>query len=143
VSESPESIDITPLLDPPEVEPVISLNAFTRFSTPQTLKLIGYIKHQKVIILVDSGNTNNFIHHRISQETHCYIHVVNNFQIMIDCGGSMKCGGNFENVCLQIGDYHLKSHMFVIDMGGCDIMLGADWLRTLGPILMDFKDLTM
>jgi hypothetical protein len=33
--------------------------------------------------------------------------------------------------------------MFSIDMGGCDIVLGADWLRTLGPILMDFKDLTM
>jgi hypothetical protein len=62
---------------------------------------------------------------------------------MIANGGSMKCGGNCENVCLQIGDYHLKSHMFSIDMGGCDIVLGADWLRTLGPILMDFKELTM
>jgi hypothetical protein len=55
----------------------------------------------------------------------------------------MKCGGCCENVCLQIGDYHLKSHMFSIDMGGCDIMLGADWIRILGPILMDFKALTM
>jgi hypothetical protein len=62
---------------------------------------------------------------------------------MIANGGSMKCGGCCENVHLQIGDYHLKSHMFAIDMGGCDIVLGADWLRTLGPILMDFKDLTM
>jgi hypothetical protein len=33
--------------------------------------------------------------------------------------------------------------MFSIDMGGCDIVLGADWLRTLGLILMDFKALTM
>jgi hypothetical protein len=46
-------------------------------------------------------------------------------------------------MCLQIGDYHLKSHMFAIDMGGCDIVLGADWLRTLGPILMGFKALNM
>jgi hypothetical protein len=143
VSESPEITDITPPLDPPEVEPVISLNALTGFSSPQTLKLIGYIKHRKVIILVDSGSTHNFIHRRIAQETHCYIHAINNFQIMIANGGSMKCGGCCENVCLQIGDYHLKSHMFAIDMGGCDIVLGPDWLRTLGPILMDFKALTM
>jgi hypothetical protein len=33
--------------------------------------------------------------------------------------------------------------MFVIDMGGCDIVLGVDWLRNLGPILMDLKELTM
>jgi hypothetical protein len=62
---------------------------------------------------------------------------------MIANGGSMKCGGRCENVHLQIGDYHLKSHMFAIDMGGCDIVFGADWLRTLGPILMDFQNLTM
>jgi hypothetical protein len=33
--------------------------------------------------------------------------------------------------------------MFSIDMGGCNIVLGVDWLRTLGPILMDFQNLTM
>jgi hypothetical protein len=143
MSESPKSTDITPPSDPPEVEPIISLNALTGFSAPQTLKLISYIKNWKVIILVDSGNTHNFIHRHNAQETHFYIHVVNNFQIMIANGGSMKCGGCCENLCLQIGDYHLKSHMFSIDMGGCDIVLGADWLRTLGRILMDFKDLTM
>jgi hypothetical protein len=143
VAELPEPTDITPPSDQPEVEPVISLNALTGFSAPQTLKLIGYIKNRKVIILIDSGNTHNFIHRCISQETHCYIHAVNNFQIMIANGGSMKCGGRCENVCLQIGQYNLKSHMFSIDMGGCDIVLGVEWLRTLGPILMDFKELTM
>jgi hypothetical protein len=55
----------------------------------------------------------------------------------------MKCGGWCENVHLQIGHYQLKSHMFSIDMGGCDIVLGFEWLHTLGPILMDFKELTM
>ena len=66
MSESPKSTDITPPSDPPEVEPIISLNSLTGFSTPQTLNLISYIKHRKVIILVDSGSTHNFIHRRIS-----------------------------------------------------------------------------
>jgi hypothetical protein len=123
VPESPEITDINPPSDPPEVELVISLNALTGFSAPQTLKLIGYIKNRKVIILVDSGSTHNFIHRRIAQETHFYIHVVNNFQIMIANDVSMKCGGHCENVRRQISDYHLKSHMFSIDMGGCDIVL--------------------
>jgi hypothetical protein len=143
VLESPEITDINPPSNPPEVEPIISLNDLTNLSAPQTLKLISYIKHRKVIILVDSGSTHNFIHHRISQETHCYIHVVNNFQIMIANGCSMKCGRCCENVHLQIGDYHLKSHIFSIEMGACDIVLGEDWLRTLGPIIMDFHNLTL
>jgi hypothetical protein len=44
---------------------------------------------------------------------------------------------------LQIGHYQLKYHMFSIDMGGCGIVLGVEWLCTLGPIIMDFKELTM
>jgi hypothetical protein len=47
--------------DPPKVEPMILLSALTRFSTPQTIMLIGYIKHHKFMILVDSGNPHNFI----------------------------------------------------------------------------------
>jgi hypothetical protein len=126
VSVSPEPTKITPPSNPPEFEPIISLNALTGFSAPQTLKIIGYIKHRKVIILVNSGSTHNFIHPRIAQENNCYMCAVNNFQIMIVNGGSMKCGGRCENVCLQIGDYHLKYHMFSIGMGGCDIVLGTD-----------------
>jgi hypothetical protein len=69
VVESPEPTDMTHTSDPPKFEPVISLNALIVLSSPQTLKLIGYIKHRKVIILVDSGRTHNVIHHCISQET--------------------------------------------------------------------------
>jgi hypothetical protein len=42
-----------------------------------------------------------------------------------------------------MGDYHLKNHLFSIDMGGCDIVLGEEWLHMLGPITMDFKELYM
>lgn len=53
----------------------------------------------------------------------------------------MKCGSCCGNFKLQIGDYHLKTQMFSIDIGSCDIMLGVEWLRTLGPVTIDFKEL--
>jgi hypothetical protein len=93
VEELPPPSDLTPPFDPPDVDLVISLNALTSLSAPQTLKLIGYIKNRKFIILVDSGSTHNFIHRHISQEVNFYICVINNFKIMISNGGSMKCGG--------------------------------------------------
>jgi hypothetical protein len=33
--------------------------------------------------------------------------------------------------------------MFTIEMGGCDIVLSVEWLRTLIPITMDFLELYM
>jgi hypothetical protein len=122
VQEIPQIDDPTPPYEPPEFELLISLNALSGFFAPQTLKLIGYIKNRKFIILFDSGSTHNFFHRYIPQEVNCYICVINNFQDMIANGGSMKCGGHFENLFLQIGQYHLKTHMFSIDMGGCDII---------------------
>jgi len=55
----------------------------------------------------------------------------------------VKCGGRCENVQFQIGDYSLKSQTFVIEMEGCDIVLGIELLNTQGPITMDFKELYM
>jgi len=39
---------------------------------------------------------------------------------MIANGGMMKFGGRCENVKLQIGEYHLKTHMFSIEIGDYD-----------------------
>jgi hypothetical protein len=96
-----------------------------------------------LIILLDNGNTLNFIHHRLFEEINCYIRAINNFQIMISNSSSMKCGVCCENVRLQIGQYNLKSHTFSMDMGGCVIVFCVEWIHTLGPITMDFIDLTM
>jgi hypothetical protein len=73
------------------------------------------------LTLINNGNTHNFIHRRVIEELVFYVHVlVHNFQIIIINGHMMKCGGKCENVKLQMGDYHLKSQIFSIEMGGCD-----------------------
>jgi hypothetical protein len=124
-------------------EPVILLHALSGISTPQTLNLKGYIKHRKVVVLIDSGSTHNFIHRRLSDEINYFVHHVSNFQILITNGDTMKCGFHSENVKLQIGYYHPKTHMFSISMSGCDIVLGVEWICTLRPITMDYQELYM
>jgi hypothetical protein len=59
IEEISQAKDPTPPSDPPEFELMISLNFLTDFFVSQTLKLIGHIKHRKVIILVDSDNPHN------------------------------------------------------------------------------------
>ena len=113
-------------------------------SSSQTLKIRGYIKHHKVFVLIDNGSTHNFIQSQLAQEIHCYVRTVTIFQILIANEVKMKCGGWHENVKLKMGDYHLKSHTFEsVEMGGYNIVLGAELLRTLGHVAMDFKELYM
>jgi len=114
------------------------LHAWVGISSPQTLKIRDFIKHRPVLVLINSGSTHNFIHQRVVEAIHFFVRAVSNFQVQIVDVGTMKCEGRCENIKLQMGDYHLKTHMFVINMGGCDIVLGVEWIRTLGPITMDF-----
>jgi hypothetical protein len=62
-------IEDIPPSSPQDIEPHISLHALTSIYAPQTLKLIGYIKHRKIIVLIDSGSTHNFIQQCVTQET--------------------------------------------------------------------------
>jgi hypothetical protein len=41
--------------------PEISLNAITGTPSPKTMRLIGIVRYGKAIILIDSGNTQNFV----------------------------------------------------------------------------------
>ena len=113
-----------------------TLHALLGIIASYTLKLVSYIKHIKVVVLIDSGNTHNFIYWCVVKDTHFYVQFISNFQIMISNGCTMKSGVHYENSKLQMGDYHLKTHMFSIDIGGCDIDLGNEWIRNLGPITM-------
>ncbi|KAJ0020707.1 hypothetical protein Pint_31653 [Pistacia integerrima] len=42
---------------------------------------------------------------------------------------------------MQGNTFH--TDFYVLTLGGCDIVLGVQWLRTLGPILCDFVQLRM
>jgi hypothetical protein len=132
VAQPSDPIEYLVVTSMESVELVILLHALSSISTPHTLKIKGYIKHRPVVVLVDSGSTHNFIHCRLADEIHYFVRPVSNFQILIANGGTMKCGGRCENVKIQMGDYHMKTHMFSISMGGCDIVLGVEWLHTLG-----------
>ena len=129
---SVDEINEQTLLVPDIVEPaasieesIISLHALLGVSTAQTLKIKGYIKYHQLVVLINSGNTHNFISLSKVEAFYICIHPINNFQVLISNGGTMKCGGCCANVKLQMGNYHLKTCMFAIDMGGFDVVLGV------------------
>ena len=68
----------------------ISCNELARITTPQTLKIEGHIKKKKVIVLIDSGSTHNFIHCKIAKELNCFLYLVPKCHVMVENGGTIN-----------------------------------------------------
>lgn len=62
---------------------------------------------------------------------------------MIGNGGKIACKGWCHNIKLSMGDYKLQSDMYALPLSSCDVVLGIQWLMTLGPVLWDFCELWM
>ena len=73
-----------------DLNPTISCNALDGISTPQSLKIEGYIKKEKVIVLIDSSSTDNFIHYKLAKVLNCFVYPVPEFQVMIANGGTIN-----------------------------------------------------
>ena len=110
-----------------------------RISTPQNLKIEGYIKKKNVTVLIDSGSTHNFIHCKLAKVLNCFVYPTPKFQVMIVDGGTINCSGKCHNINLAIGEYVLNSPMIVIPMGGVDVVLGVQWLQSLGTMDFNFQ----
>ena len=81
-------------LDEEQINPTISCNALAGINTPQTIKIEGQIKKKKVIVLIDSGSTHNFIHCRVAKELNCFLYPTPECQVMVASGGIINFSGN-------------------------------------------------
>eukprot|EP00253_Pinus_taeda_P016234 PITA_16234 len=126
-----------------KINPTISCNALAGITTPQTIKIEGQIKKKKVIVLIDSGSTHNFIHCKVSKELNCFLYPAPECQVMIANGGMINCSGKCHNIKLSIRECVLTSLMFSIPMGGVDVVLGVQCLQSLGTIAFNFQEFFM
>ena len=110
-------------LDKEEMNPTISFNALARITTPQTIKIEGQIKKKKVIVLIDSGSTHNFIHCKVAKELNFFLYPALECQVMVANGGTINFSRKFHNIKLSRGEYVLTSPMLSIPMGGADVVL--------------------
>ena len=58
---------------------------------------------------------------------------------MVANGGTINCSGKCYNIKITMGEYVLNIPMLSIPMGGVDVVLGVQWLKSLGTISFNFS----
>jgi hypothetical protein len=62
---------------------------------------------------------------------------------MIADGGTINFLGKCNKINLTMGEYVMNSPMISIPMGGADVVLGIQWLQSLGTVAFNFQELFM
>jgi hypothetical protein len=120
--------------------PRISLAAITGISQPQTLKLKGHIKKDNVTVLIDTGSTHNFLDINVARNLKLFVYPVPDMKVMVVDGKKIKNVGKCHKVKLQIQDFNLESEFYTVPLGGVDVVLGVQWLQTLGTYSINHQE---
>ncbi|CAN6308396.1 unnamed protein product [Urochloa humidicola] len=121
----------------------ISSHAITGVKTGGTIQLATSFAGSTLHALVDSGSTHCFL----AEETAARLGLVPTprpgLTVGVANGERVPSSGICPAAKFTIGSEHFISDVYIIPLAGYEMILGCQWLRTLGPILWNFDNLTM
>ncbi|CAA7019723.1 unnamed protein product [Microthlaspi erraticum] len=132
-NEEEEAIDIA----------TISVNVVSGISDYNTLRVKGECGKRSIFVLIDSGSTHNFVDTRTAEKLGCTVRTSTRSRVTVADGRRIAIQGHIDNFRWTFHGTTFESDVMVIPLGGCDMVLGVQWLHTLGPITFDFKKLEM
>lgn len=62
---------------------------------------------------------------------------------MVINGDLLQGSDGRRDLLIQAQGVPIKTDFYLLSFGGCDAVLCAQWLRTLGPVLWDFAALSL
>lgn len=122
---------------------IISLHAFTGIRTEDTMQLNIQYKGAVLRALLDSGSTHNFINSATTCHLGMPIRPCTGLRVGVANSDKIACEGRTLDVPITIGMEAFSISCYAIPLGSFDVILGVEYLRTLGPILWHFDDLCM
>ncbi|RVW35013.1 Retrovirus-related Pol polyprotein from transposon 17.6 [Vitis vinifera] len=126
-----------------QTKPEISFHALTGWSTPKTMRITAKIGQHKVVVLIDSGSTHNFISEKVADMLHLPVVPTKPFTVKVANGTPLKCQGRFEHVHVILQGIPFSLTLYSLPLTGLDLVLGVQWLEQLETVVCNWKKLTM
>lgn len=111
---------------------VLSLQSMVGITSKKTLKVIGQIGSEKVVVLIDSGASCNFIAKKFVEEKGLPVQPTQEFGVSIGDGRVLSGQGKCSGVELSIQGVKIDEEYLVFELGKIDVVLGYTWLAKLG-----------
>ncbi|VFQ73335.1 unnamed protein product [Cuscuta campestris] len=142
-SGSPLEDESQPVDDEVIVGDVSTLNSLAGSLSPRSLKLVGTVHEQAVHVLLDGGSTHNFVHPTVAERLSLVLHPVPPFRVYVGNGDSLRCAYSCPCTPLLLQGVLFEVDLYLLEIHGPDMVLGVQWLQTLGKVSHDYANMTM
>jgi hypothetical protein len=108
-----------------------------------TFRIRGVLQGQRVTVLIDGGASHNFIDVALVNIRHLPTVEFEGFLVEVAGGCTMPCDMYIPQMGLTFGRYNLSHNFYVMDLLDTNVILGLQWISTLGPITTNYKTMEM
>uniref|UniRef100_A0A0A9D1W1 Reverse transcriptase domain-containing protein n=1 Tax=Arundo donax TaxID=35708 RepID=A0A0A9D1W1_ARUDO len=117
----------------------LSLAAANGGSHRKTIKLLGIVGNQKVLILIDSGSSNSFISDKLVQKLSCPLKPIPPAPVVIADGKKLISDKMVSQLEWWTQGHTFNTDVKVLNIGCYDIILGMDWLSDFSPMWVHWR----
>ncbi|KAA0055700.1 Ty3/gypsy retrotransposon protein [Cucumis melo var. makuwa] len=121
----------------------LSLNSVVGLNNPGTMKVKGKVGEEEVVILIDCGATHNFIAEDLVTRIGLALQETPNYGVILGSGTAVKGKGMCRSVEVQLDGWKVTDSFLPLQLGGVDMILGMQWLHSLGVTEVDWKRLVL
>ncbi|XP_010484947.1 PREDICTED: uncharacterized protein LOC104763244 [Camelina sativa] len=123
--------------------PRVSISAVSRVSDYRTMKVKGFHKKQVLFILLDSGSTHNFMDPSTAKMLGVNVQSAGVTRVSVADGSKLGVQGRVQQFQWSFQGTPFQDDFMLIPLGGCDMVLGVQWLALLGDITWNLQKLEM
>ncbi|KAL0409740.1 UNVERIFIED_CONTAM: hypothetical protein Sradi_1908400 [Sesamum radiatum] len=121
----------------------LSLNAMRGNVSSGTLRVKGIVNGKEIHILIDSGSTHSFIDEKVAKALGIKTELTTLMVVSVADGYKMMSKVICPELSWEIQGFQFTYPVRTLKLGGCDFVLGCDWLGAHNPVELDFDQLTV
>ncbi|VFQ66357.1 unnamed protein product [Cuscuta campestris] len=122
---------------------ISSIHSLAGSPSPRSLRLAGMINNGAVQVFLDGGSTHNFIHPAVAEHLALPLHPISPFRVYVGNGDSLRCTYSCPQTPLSLQGHCFNIDLYLLEIHGQDVVLGVQWLQTLGKVAHDYSQMTM
>ncbi|XP_042008932.1 uncharacterized protein LOC121757454 [Salvia splendens] len=141
--ESAAGVEIEDIPDDEALTEIAHIHALEGGRRSSPLKVLGQIMGRGVCILVDTGSDRDFLHPNIAESLHLPLSPIRPFRVFVGNGAALLCTHMARRTRLTVQGSVFTVDLHILPIHGPDVILGMDWLESLGKIFAEFASKTL